>query len=398
MTIFAFLILAGLASAAVTGDRQRRIADLARAEQDLHARLDAMIATVHDISLAQQAYVAPGQPDDAWFARVSSLGEQLSEDLATIATRARSAETRGIVQSATEAVSSFVQLDTQIRENLRLGEELIAADRIFGDGHRALDALVVPLRGVRDAERAAFATARAELFRQTWSLVGGAALLWLVGLALLVRVPTPRADPSDSLALAQGRPEPRVGPTVSEPVIDTPPAPEPAIPPRPPVDLGAAADVCVAISRITTSNELPDLLARAATVLDASGITIWISEGEELFAVAAHGYDTRVIARLGSIGKNADNATAVAWRKGEVTVVPGDVMSDGAIVAPLFGPDGCVGVLAAEIRHGRESDADARAVTAMVAAQLATVVAGWPPAATAPETMPPATVVSGSQL
>ena len=203
-------------------------------------------------------------------------------------------------------------------------------------------------------------------------------------------------SPFDSLALAQGGPEPPVERTVLEPVIDTPLMVEPAAPSRLPVDLGAAADVCVAISRITTSNELPDLLAGAARVLDASGLTIWISEGEELFAVAAHGYDARVIARLGSIRKNADNATAVAWRKAEVTVVPGDLMSDGAIVAPMFGPDGCVGVLAAEIRHGRENDVDARAVTAMVAAQLATVVAGWPPAATAPDTMPPATAASGS--
>ena len=47
-------------------------------------------------------------------------------------------------------------------------------------------------------------------------------------------------------------------------------------------------------------------------------------------------------------------------------------MSNGAIVAPMFGPDTCIGVLAAEVRHGREQDASTRAVTMMVAAQLAT--------------------------
>jgi hypothetical protein len=162
------------------------------------------------------------------------------------------------------------------------------------------------------------------------------------------------------------------------------------------VDLGAAADVCVAISRVTTSNELPGVLARAAKVIDASGLTIWLSEGEELFAVAAHGYEAGVIARLGSIRKNADNATAAAWRRGEVAIVPGNMISDGAVVAPLFGPDGCVGVLAAEIRHGREGDSDTRAVTAMIAAQLATIVAGWPPATAAPDAIPPAATVASS--
>ena len=385
LIIFALLILAGVASGAVTWDRQRRIADLGRAEQELDARLDGMIATIDDISLAQQAYVAPGQPDDVWFGRVSTLVRQLSDDIATIAGRARSAETRGILQSATESVGGFVQLDTEVRENLGLGEELIAADRIFGDGHKSLDAIAMPFRGVRDAERAAFDSARGELVRQTWSALGGAAVLWLIGLALLVRLPAPRSVP-----------EPPIEQTVSEPIIDTPAAPEPVVPSRTPVDLDAAAAVCVAISRITTSNELPDLLARAAKVLDASGLTIWMSESDELFAVAAHGYDARAIARLGSIGKNADNATAVAWRNGEVTIVPGDPISDGAVVAPLFGPDGCVGVLAAEIRHGREADTDTRAVTSMIAAQLATVVAGWPPASAAPGTMTPATAVSSS--
>jgi hypothetical protein len=385
LIIFALLILAGLASGAVTWDRQRRIADLARAERESAARVDGMIATIDDISLAQQAYVAPGQPDDQWFARVSALVQQLSDNIATTAARARSAETRGILQSASEAVSGFVTLDADVQQNLRLGEELIAADRIFGDGHKSLEAIAMPLRGVRDAERAAFDSARAELFRQTWTVLGAAAGLWLIGLALLVRVPVPRAL---SLPTAEH--------TVTKPVIDTPVPVPPVVPSRIPLDLGAAADVCVAISRITTSNELPDLLGRAAKVLDASGLTIWISEGEELFAVAAHGYDAGVIARLGAIRKNADNATATAWRKGEVTIVPGDMISDGAVVAPLFGPDGCVGVLAAEIRRGREGDSDTRAVTAMIAAQLATIVAGWPPATTAPDALPPATAVSGS--
>jgi hypothetical protein len=384
LIILTLLILAGVAAGAVSWDRQRRIADLGRAERDLEARLGALVATIDDIGLAQQAYVVPGQPDDAWFARVSSLVQQLSDDIATMGTRARSAETPGILQSATESVASFAQLDRDVQENLRLGEELIAADRIFGEGHRRLDAIGMPLRGVRDAERAAFSSARAELARQTWTAIGAAAIWWLIGLALLVRVPVPRTAPAPPV------PEPAV-----TPFIDTL-RPEPVTPQRASVDLGAAADVCVAISRISTSNELPDLLASAAKVLDASGITIWISEGEELFAVAAHGYDPRTIARLGSIGKNADNATAIAWRKGEATVVPGDMISNGAVVAPLFGPDGCVGVLAAEIRHGRESNADTRAVTAMIAAQLATVVAGWPPASTVPGAEPPATALSGS--
>jgi hypothetical protein len=78
-----------------------------------------------------------------------------------------------------------------------------------------------------------------------------------------------------------------------------------------------------------------------------------------------------------------DNATAAAWRLGELRVVPGDIMSNGAIVAPMFGPHCCVGALAAEVRHGRESDSPTQAVTAMIAAQLASIVAAWPAASAA---------------
>src|SRR5919106_1917357 len=153
--IFALLTLAGVVAGASIWNLQRRITGLTQAEQQLDGRLDRMIATGGNIGLAQQAYVAPGQPDDAWFARLSALVQELSDDIATVAARARSAETRGILQSATESISGFVQLDTEVRENLGRGEELIAADRIFGDGHRSLDAIAMPLRGARDAERAA---------------------------------------------------------------------------------------------------------------------------------------------------------------------------------------------------------------------------------------------------
>ena len=122
------------------------------------------------------------------------------------------------------------------------------------------------------------------------------------------------------------------------------------------------------------------MLARASALLDASGIVVWLASGNGLFAATSHGYDPRVINRLGSIPHDADNATAAAWRTGEVRTVAGDVMSNGAIVAPMFGPDTCIGVLAAEVRNGREQDASTRAVTLMVAAQLAAVLSTWPSA------------------
>ncbi len=376
LIVFVVLLLVGVVTAVMTWDLQRRAVALGGAEQDLAARLDRMIATTSEIATAQQAYVAPGQPDDQWFARVSSLIQQFSDDLDVVSSRARSIEATGALQAVANATRGLMQLDSQVREHLRFGEDLIAADLIFSDGRSALDAAAKELRGVRDAERAAVGGERAALIQQMWATVGAGALLWLLGLALLVR--TPRMVPAPPVADAAS--------LVVQPVSIPEPTPAPI---RVPVDLGAAADVCTAISRMTTSVELPGLLARAAAVLDASGLIVWMSAGAELFPVTAHGYDARVLGRLGAIDRNADNATAASWRSGEITVVPGDMMSDGAVVAPMFGPATCIGVLAAEVRHGREEDAGTRAVTALIAAQLATAVVAWPAASPAPAEMPP---------
>jgi hypothetical protein len=169
-----------------------------------------------------------------------------------------------------------------------------------------------------------------------------------------------------------------VTPDLSEITRVASPDPGADVTASPTVDLAAAADLCIALSRVVSSAALPDMLARTAALIDAPGVIVWMGSGDELFAVMSHGYDPRSIRRLGSIARGADNATAEAWRTGELRTVAGGAQYNGAIVAPMFGPESCVGVLAAEVRHGREQDAGTQAVTTMIAAQLAMVVGTWP--------------------
>jgi hypothetical protein len=203
-------------------------------------------------------------------------------------------------------------------------------------------------------------------------VAGGTAALWVVG--LLVLMPRTGGVPrQSSVETASGFSDiTRVAPSEGS---------GSDVAPRAEMDLAAAAELCTAISRVVTSTALPDMLARTAALIDASGVIVWLGHHEALHAAMSHGYDPRVIQQLGAIARNADNATAEAWRTGELRTVAGDLMSNGAIVAPMFGPDSCVGVLAAEVRHGREHDSDTRAVTMMIAAQLAAVVGAWPSAA-----------------
>jgi hypothetical protein len=114
-----------------------------------------------------------------------------------------------------------------------------------------------------------------------------------------------------------------------------------------------------------------------------------MAAGEEMFAVAGHGYDSRQLNLLGPIGCSSLNATAAAWRTGTLQTVPGDSSARSAIVAPLLGVERCIGGLAIELPNGREADAATQAVVTLIAAQLATVLGAWP----APSSIPAAEVL-----
>jgi hypothetical protein len=71
----------------------------------------------------------------------------------------------------------------------------------------------------------------------------------------------------------------------------------------------------------------------------------------------------------------AENAVSVAYRSGRTEVVRGTRDRNGAIVSPVNAAGGCVGAMAAEIRHGAEASPTVQAVAAIISAQLASLVA-----------------------
>jgi hypothetical protein len=117
--------------------------------------------------------------------------------------------------------------------------------------------------------------------------------------------------------------------------------------------------------------------------MDASGLVVWLGStaGADLRPVLAHGYPARALAQMAAVPRSADNAAAAAYRSGKFQIVlarPG--ASNGAIVAPLLAPGGCIGALTAEMRSGSETSDGAQALGAIFAAQLAGVLASSIPA------------------
>ena len=333
------------------------------------------------IGAAQQAYVAPGQLDEPWFERTSALVDELAIDVEQARAGLRSPGAAEALDGLTVALETLVVADARVRQNLRIGQVMMASDVVFSDGRNILETMVATLRDLWVAEHASHRAGLSVLSRERWIALGAVTLWSVVGLVGLAMM---RASTSQTAAAGQRPAVHQLAP--AEPVIEPPPRIEPAAPldlasakQAEPLDLASAARLCTDLSRVTTTAALPALLGRAARVLDASGVVLWMCAGDQLFAVAAHGYRPEVLSRLGPIARDADNAAAAAWRTGQLTAIgaTGDA-GCGAIVVPLFGLHACVGVLAAELRHGSEHHPTTQAVATMIAAQLAAVVPAWP--------------------
>jgi hypothetical protein len=209
------------------------------------------------------------------------------------------------------------------------------------------------------------------------SAIGAAAVVWLAGIVLLMRAPN--AVAAVPVPASQTAPALEVPTVQAEPVAASPVGAS--------IDWARAAEASGDLARLSDASALPSLLSRIGQALDAHGVILWLGAGEQLFAAAAHGYESRVLSRLGPIDRGASNAAAAAWRSETMQTVAGDAVVNGAIVAPLVSPTGCRGVLAVEVRAGGEADPAARAGIAMIAAQLGGLVTAWP-AGSAADTPP----------
>ena len=160
---------------------------------------------------------------------------------------------------------------------------------------------------------------------------------------------------------------------VAPAAADSPPS-KPMGPSGP--DLLAAAQLCTELGRLEETGEAAPLLQEVAGILDAVGLIVWVwhPQAAELKPALAQGYSEKVLAQLPRVGRDADNATAAAFRSAHTCVVNGRDLASGAVVVPLVTPAGCVGVLAIELQHGREQRESMRALATIFAAQLARVV------------------------
>jgi hypothetical protein len=358
-----------------------RLTDSASREFQAVSRASSL--GVAELRAAQQAYVAAGQGQDFWFARVSGIVTDLTGKISTLRPLATTPEAIAALDDAAGALQDFEQMDKRARDYARGHQLTLASDLVFTDGFdltkKAGDAVERAVTAELVARDADVGSRRRQ---QALALVAAAGLATL-GLILLLPAGSRRNDRAVEAAPVPVEPAP-VSASALDDLQDFGLVVRPATPVpsgRSPVDLGGMAALCAALARIQDTRALPALLERAAEILHASGIVLWIADpdGRELTPIVVHGYSAQLSARFGTIPRDAGNVTAAAYRTGLLQTMKGDAVSNGAVAAPLVTAGGCVGVMAAEMKDGGEQQEALLAAAAIVASQLATLVG--PPSA-----------------
>ena len=372
IAILCLLLAGGGLAGFVARSADRNVQRLDQTRESKSTTIDVLLTSIATIANAQQAYTDYGRRDVASLTRVSLLVDRITTDAAGLRATPESPFSSERLEEFWTALSALMGAESRARERLAGGDDLGAADAILASAREHVNVLSSSLHAFRSIELQSYQTERAAAVLRSRVSLGTLAALWAIGLIAFAVSPWRRSAQGD----AAGQ------------TADIPKPPAPVVEALPSIDLRALAALSAELSQLTDQTALPRLLGRAANILDAHGLIIWMGAGSELFAVVAHGYDEALLSRIRPIARHADNVTAAAWRKGELLTLAADAGGYGAIVAPLLGPEGCAGVLAAEINDPRERDETTQAVAMILASQFAGVLAAWPAASTADDERP----------
>jgi hypothetical protein len=380
-----FVVCCLLAAGALVQDfrfdasaRQARTAAL-RVERDI----GSLRATLAELRGGQTAYLATGQGPDFWMRRVTDLATQMESGLGGLRGLVGSPEAQSQVSAAETALADLLSIDKRARQAIETEQRFLASDVIFAEGLNTTQVLADALLTVAVAENAALDAQIVRDARIRLALTTAALLLVIVAGLTLAQAQRQPASPASAAAtmaqmLRELPPPVRAAPLPSASTpISAVRQPLSAVSPGSAADLTEAAELCVDLARVLDAKDIPALLGRAAGVLDATGVVVWVvnRQGDTLAPVLSHGYSDRVISKLGRLDVAADNITSVCFRTMRPQTMPGvgQPGTTSAIAVPLVTAEGCNGVIAAELQAARPAD-QCVAIARIIAAQFATMI------------------------
>ena len=369
VVLFGLLVTVGLGYRAVLdegalGELLRNRAAIDGSAEDAAAALANLRASLH-------AYVAPGQGLAFWSARSTAQLDTLREKLLALDTALGASGA-----SLAETLDGLDQLSTA-EKRARLyadrGDSLLAGDVIFTEIRDLMASAGDQIAAARQSLQRNREQQLAGLRQEQAGLAIGGVVIWLiVALVLLPVAPAVVKDPNEwrqNLAVALKKPAEPAAP--AEPVEAVKPV-EPGVPVT---AIASVGEICSDLSTLSDVGALSGALARAADVLGASGMIVWVAsnDGGTLAPVATHGFDARLVARIGKVARESSNLTAAAFRENAARVSAATAVLPAALAVAMCGPSGPVGVLSAELRAGRHADVACVALATIFAAQLATL-------------------------
>jgi hypothetical protein len=374
--VVAGLAIVGLLAAVAIAFAFVRENTLSTLERRAARELDALVISSARFGFALRTFGVIREPEHEWFSQTSAILAELHKraegaDAAlpgiAMSPRARVAES---LRAAGEAVE-------RARANVETNKTLMARDVIESNGYPAADALDGALLAVRAAMANELSGMRnkwrmaAALILAVWALVWGLGLAWFAYLRdEAPSVPAER-DARACLAAAES-----VAATTAAPVAAVPePAVSPSAPPQPAMrDSATVADACEAVAGLNDAAQIGPALEGIAHALGASGLVLWMRDGDTLAAAAAHGYPPDLSQRLGRVAADDRNLIARAWQERTSQTAPEAPGQRAAVAAPIGTTGVVTGVLSAEFPVGREADADVVATSRILAAQLSMVL------------------------
>lgn len=332
-----------------------------------------------DLRASLHAYVAPGQGVPFWSRRSEQLLDALRQHLVTL--DAAVAPNGGSLAETLDAVDQLAAAERRTRDYVRRGETLLAGDVIFTEVRDLLTASIEQIHTARLTLAAALERRVSSLRREQAMLVGAGLVTWIVIAVLLA--PPAKAEPvKDPHAWRDELAETIRKPVAKEPERTRPLEPlerleplEPAEPSVPLRAIQAVSEICSDMSTLADTGALSGALDRAASALDASGVIVWITsnDGNTLSPVASHGFDQKLVTRIGRIPRDSANLTAAAFRENLARVSAATPTAPAALAVSLCGPSGPVGVLSVELKPDIPADEARVALATIFAAQLATL-------------------------
>jgi hypothetical protein len=348
-----------------------REAATTRAETAAATQLDTLVERAARFDGALRAFGTLRMADALWYTQTAGLLEEvhaqadvLDSTLTGVAMmpRARLAEA---LQGAAEAVD-------RSRANFDSGRALMALDVLESAGRPAADAMLTALGTIRKATREEL-TATRDIWRlRAWGALALWVVAWSIGLVWLVRrnaqlAGTASVDPGAGADNAVA-----VAPPLAPPPL--------TVGGR---DLSVVAEVCEAIAHVESAEELPRALARTTHAIGATGVALWARDGDALVVLASHGYPEGLAQRLGRVALQDENLLTGAWHGRQPLTASAPAGQKAALVSPILGVTGTIGVLAAEVPSGMEGDPQVVVSARLIAAQLSTVLSEARPKAEA---------------